>query len=615
MKWIVKCAGLVLVVLAGRAGLPENWQNKVEPRLLQGAPATNEFILVFSEQADLSGAAAFKTKEAKGRYVYERLSETAQRTQAPVLDELQRRGLKHRSFWIANAIWAQGDVASIQALAQRTETVRLIANFHARAPEVPSRSVASKLTTTLEWNIAQIHAPDVWALGYTGQGVVVGGQDTGYQWNHPALIHHYRGWDGTNANHNYNWHDAIHTTDSHFTSTNPYGYNTTSPCDDNGHGTHTMGTMAGDDGAGNQIGVAPGARWIGCRNMERGWGTPAAYAECFQWFLAPTDLAGQNPDPAKAPDVINDSWYSDASEGTTNLLVFQTAVENLRAAGVVVVVSAGNQGPACSTITSPAIYDASFSVGATDSSDIIAGFSSRGPVAVDGIGRLKPNVTAPGVNIRSSVPVNGYASGWSGTSMAGPHVVGVVALLISAHPELKGQVDGIERIIEHTAVPLTNSESCGGVAGTEIPNNTYGWGRVDALAALGLNDADGDGLPDWWELWHNLNPNDSSDAALDSDNDGVINLYEYLAGTDPRDETDFFHIASIASGSICVLSFQSALNRLYTLEVRTNLGSGSWTSVSGQVDIAGNAGLLELSQANSPSDMTQFYRIKVRIAP
>ncbi|MEI7806928.1 MAG: S8 family serine peptidase [Verrucomicrobiota bacterium] len=615
MKWIVKCAGLVLVVLAGRAGLPENWQNKVEPRLLQGAPATNEFILVFSEQADLSGAAAFKTKEAKGRYVYERLSETAQRTQAPVLDELQRRGLKHRSFWIANAIWAQGDVASIQALAQRTETVRLIANFHARAPEVPSRSVASKLTTTLEWNIAQIHAPDVWALGYTGQGVVVGGQDTGYQWNHPALIHHYRGWDGTNANHNYNWHDAIHTTDSHFTSTNPYGYNTTSPCDDNGHGTHTMGTMAGDDGAGNQIGVAPGARWIGCRNMERGWGTPAAYAECFQWFLAPTDLAGQNPDPAKAPDVINDSWYSDASEGTTNLLVFQTAVENLRAAGVVVVVSAGNQGPACSTITSPAIYDASFSVGATDSSDIIAGFSSRGPVAVDGSGRLKPNVTAPGVNIRSSVPVNGYASGWSGTSMAGPHVVGVVALLISAHPELKGQVDGIERIIEHTAVPLTNSESCGGVAGTEIPNNTYGWGRVDALAALGLNDADGDGLPDWWELWHNLNPNDSSDAALDSDNDGVINLYEYLAGTDPRDETDFFHIASIASGSICVLSFQSALNRLYTLEVRTNLGSGSWTSVSGQVDIAGNAGLLELSQANSPSDMTQFYRIKVRIAP
>ncbi|MEI8288754.1 MAG: S8 family serine peptidase [Verrucomicrobiota bacterium] len=615
MKWTVKCASLFLVVLASQAGIPENWQNKVDLRLLQGAPATNEFILILSGQADLSGAAALKTKEAKGRYVYERLSETAQRTQAPVLDELQRRGLKHRSFWIANAIWAQGDVASIQALAQKTETARLVANFHVSTPEVPVRAVASKLTATLEWNISRIHAPDVWALGFTGQGVVVAGQDTGYQWDHPALMNHYRGWDGTKANHNYNWHDAIHTTDSHYTSTNPYGYNTTFPCDDNGHGTHTMGTVAGDDGAGNQIGVAPGARWIGCRNMDRGWGTPAAYLECFQWFLAPTDLDGQNPDPSKAPDVINDSWYSDASEGTTNLLVFQTAVENLRAAGVVVVVSAGNQGPSCSTITSPAIYDASFTVGATDSSDNIAGFSSRGPVAMDGSNRLKPDVSAPGVDIRSSVPGNGYAGGWSGTSMAGPHVVGVVALLISAHPELKGQVDGIERIIEHTAVPRTNSESCGGVAGIEIPNNTYGWGRVDALAALGLNDTDGDGMPDWWELWHNLNPNDPSDATLDSDNDGVINLNEYIAGTDPQDKTDYFHITSITAGTNCVLSFPSALNRLYTLEIRTNLNAGAWTSVSGQMDIAGTSGLLELSHTNSPPETTQFYRIKVRVAP
>src|ERR1039458_1392180 len=164
----------------------------------------------------------------------------------------------------------------------------------------------------------------------------------------------------------------------------------------------------------HQIGMAPGAKWIGCRNMERNWGTPASYVECFQWFLAPTDLNGQNPDPSKAPDVINNSWYSDASEGTTNLFVFQTAVENLRAAGVVVVVSAGNEGSGCSTITSPAIYDASFSVGATDSGDNIAGFSSRGPVTVDGSNRLKPDVSAPGVNIRSSVPGNGYASGWSG---------------------------------------------------------------------------------------------------------------------------------------------------------------------------------------------------------
>jgi subtilisin family serine protease len=617
MKWIITNACLLLAVLTARAGVPENWQDKVDSRLLQSAPATNEFLVILSEQADLSAAAALKSKDAKSRYVFERLTEVAQRTQPPLLKTLQEQKLEYQPFWVANMICVRGDLPAIQSLAQRADTARIVANSAVRVPD-PLVQPASRLANaanSVEWNISQVHAPDVWALGYTGQGVVVAGQDTGYQWDHPALINHYRGWDGTNANHNYNWHDAIHGLNPHNTGDNPCGYNLMAPCDDLSHGTHTMGTMVGDDGAGNQIGMAPGAKWIGCRNMERNWGTPASYLECFQWFLAPTDLNGQNPDPSKAPDVINNSWYSDASEGTTNLFVFQTAVENLRAAGVVVVVSAGNEGSGCSTITSPAIYDASFAVGATDSGDNIASFSSRGPVTVDGSNRIKPNVSAPGVNIRSSVPGNGYASGWSGTSMAGPHVVGLVALLISAHPELKGQVDGIERIIEYTAVPRTDPQSCGGVPGTEIPNNTYGWGRVDALAALGLGDSDGDGIPDWWELWHNLNPNDPSDAALDSDGDGVSNLNEYLAGTDPMDATDYFHIASISAGTNCVLSFQSALNRLYTLESRTNLEAGSWTAVSGQIDIAGNTGLLELSQSNLPPSTARFYRVKVQIAP
>ena len=567
MKWIAKSACLVLVILTTRAGVPENWQDKVEPRLLQGAPATNEFLVILSEQADLSGATALKTKAAKGRYVFERLTEVAQRTQQPLLKTLQEKKLEYQPFWVANMICVRGDLPAIQSLAQRADTARIVANSANRVPDLLPVTAAPRITSSVEWNLSQVHAPDVWALGYTGQGVVVAGQDTGYQWNHPALINHYRGWDGTNANHNYNWHDAIHGPNPHNTGDNPCGYNLTAPCDDNSHGTHTMGTMVGDDGAGNQIGMAPGAKWIGCRNMERGWGTAATYLECFQWFLAPTDLNDQNPDPSKAPDVINNSWYSDAYEGTTNLFVFQTAVENLRAAGVVVVVSAGNEGSGCSTITSPAIYDASFSVGATDSGDNIASFSSRGPVTVDGSNRLKPDVSAPGVNIRSSVPVNSYASGWSGTSMAGPHVVGLVALLLSAHPELRGHVDTIEHIIESSAVPRTDSQSCGDIPGTDVPNNTYGWGRVDALAALNLCDS------------------------------------------------NYLHIASITVGTNCVLSFQSALNCLYTLESRTNLEAGSWTAVPSQVDIAGNAGLLQLSQTNRPPDTARFYRVKVQIAP
>ena len=312
--------------------------------------------------------------------------------------------------------------------------------------------------------------------------MVIAGQDTGYQWDHPALKGKYRGWNGSAANHNYNWHDAIHS------GGGVCGANAQAPCDDTDHGTHTMGTMVGDDGAGNQIGMAPQAKWIGCRNMDQGAGTPATYSECFQWFIAPTNLAGLNPDTTKAPHVINNSWGCPASEGCTDPLVLKTVVDNTRAAGIVVVVSAGNSGSSCSSVSDPpAIYDSAFSVGATDSSDAIASFSSRGPVTVDGSNRLKPDVSAPGVGVRSSIPGGGYTS-LSGTSMAGPHVVGHVALLLSAMPSWKGQVDLVESRITQSALPRTSAQTCGGVPGSAIPNNTYGWGRIDALASVSMAD-------------------------------------------------------------------------------------------------------------------------------
>jgi serine protease AprX len=220
--------------------------------------------------------------------------------------------------------------------------------------------------------------------------------------------------------------------------------------------------------------------------MERGNGSPFTYLECFQWFLAPTDLNNQNPDPTKAPHVINNSWYCSESEGCnpTNFFVMNQAVNSLRLAGVVVVVSAGNSGSGCGSVsTVPPMFDGSFSVGATAINDTIVGFSSRGPVTVDGSNRLKPNVSAPGANVRSSVPGGGYAN-FSGTSMAGPHVAGLVALIISANPDLAGKVDTIENIIEQTAVPKTTDQNCGNIPGTQVPNNTYGFGRVDALAAV-----------------------------------------------------------------------------------------------------------------------------------
>ena len=303
------------------------------------------------------------------------------------------------------------------------------------------------------------------------------------RWDHQSLRNQYRGWDGTSASHDHNWHDAIHELIG--TGSNPCGLDSPVPCDDNNHGTHTVGTIVGDDGGSNQIGVAPGARWIACRNMEAGDGRPSTYTECFQWFLAPTDGAGNNPSPALAPDVINNSWGCPPAELCDPPTILQTVVEQVRAAGIVVVASAGNSGSGCGSITAPpAMYDAAFAVGSSTSANVMSGFSSRGPVP-GGTGSIKPDVTAPGSSVRSATrtSTSSYSS-FSGTSMAGPHVAGAVALLIATDPNLRGDVDRIEQILRSTAVPLTLSQTCGGIAPDIYPNHVAGHGRIDAWAAF-----------------------------------------------------------------------------------------------------------------------------------
>jgi len=452
----------------------------------RAADGRAEMLIVLSEQADLAPAAALATKAEKGRFVFERLTETARRTQGPLLAELARLGAPARPFWAANFVWTEGDFALAERLAARADVLRLDANpkLVMAEPVVDEMAIAPEAPAAIEWNILKVNADDVWTtLGVNGQGAVIAGQDTGYQWDHPALKGKYRGWNGVSADHNYHWHDAIHVGGSSCGADSPV------PCDDNDHGTHTMGTMVGDDGGANQIGMAPGARWIGCRNMNAGVGTPTTYIECFQWFIAPTNLANQNPDPGMAPDVINNSWGCPPDEGcnTGNFAVMQQVVENLRAAGIFVAVSAGNDGSACSTVTTPAaIYDAVFSVGSTTSSDAASGFSSRGPVTVDGSNRMKPDISAPGSGVRSSIPGGGYTS-LSGTSMAGPHVAGLVGLLVSAVPAAAGNIDLLEDVIRQSAVhPTATSQVCGGVDTNVFPNNTFGAGRIDALAAVNL---------------------------------------------------------------------------------------------------------------------------------
>ncbi len=316
---------------------PGDVTGKISPWVLDALQenGTTDFLVVLTAQADLTPAYRLPTKQERGRWVYRTLWETASRSQAPLRAWLDARRIPYRSYYIVNLLYIpSGDRALVQTLAARADVARIEANPHVHNPlPRPLPTAGPEAPASIEWNIQKVNAPAVWTLGYTGQGVVVGGQDTGYDWTHPALKSHYRGWDGSSADHDYNWHDAIHTGGSSCGADSP------EPCDDYGHGTHTMGIVLGDDGGSHQIGMAPGAQWIGCRNMNNGVGSPATYLECFEFFLAPYPVGGtpSKGDPDLAPDVTNNSWACPPSEGCS-WDTLQTAVEAQRAAGIMTVV-------------------------------------------------------------------------------------------------------------------------------------------------------------------------------------------------------------------------------------------------------------------------------------
>lgn len=468
--------------------------DKVASRVFQDTANGDSasIVILLSDQADLSAAYAMQDQDARGWYVYNTLTQHAARSQVGLQDFLKSEGVSYQSFWAANMIVTTANRSLVDKLAARADVARVDSNAPTRWIEDPLVEKFGVTTNqvnapnAVEWGVANVNAPAVWALGFTGQGIVIGNQDTGMRWTHNALKPKYRGWNGVTADHNFNWHDSIHS------GGGSCGANAVAPCDDHGHGTHTTGTTVGDDGAGNQVGVAPGAKWIGCRNMDQGNGTPATYTECFQFFIAPTDLAGNNPNASLRPHVINNSWGCPSSEGCVTRAELETIVQNTQAAGIFVEVSAGNGGPGCSTVADPpSIYSDSFSTGAIDINNTLASFSSRGPSTFYTPNILKPNVSAPGVNVRSTLRTSDTSYGNnSGTSMAGPHVAGVVALLWSARPNLVRNIAATKSILQNSAnsaVVLTPTQTCGGTPSTDIPNNSFGYGRVDALKAYEMS--------------------------------------------------------------------------------------------------------------------------------
>jgi serine protease AprX len=481
---------LVLLVQTFSFAQDTAWEEKVSDRVWASLLTHSEtpVVIMMSDQKVITSTSSIKGKINKGNYVYTTLRQHAEETQSSLRAFLTEQGVSHHSFYLVNAISTRADRELLRQIAERDDVsmiiedglVRVEAYQEVAVPALSPRSVVP------DWGIRMIKADSVWdQFDVRGEGIIIGGQDTGYKWDLPQIKKQYRGYLEDGADHNYNWHDAIRTYHPiHADSINPCGLDLEIPCDDHNHGTHTMGTMVGTDSS-LQIGVAPAAQWIGCRNMERGYGSPSTYTECFEWFLAPTDLNGENPRPDLAPHVINNSWGCPEFEGCNedNFEMMSIVVQNLKSAGIVVVVSAGNDGSNCYSIRNPAaIFEASFTVGASNRNDTITNFSSRGLVLADGSMRLKPNVVAPGAGITSVIRDSSLVA-WNGTSMAGPHVAGAVALLLSAVPALAGEVDVIEDILEQSAVPKYSLQSCG-MDSLQYPNATFGYGRIDILSAV-----------------------------------------------------------------------------------------------------------------------------------
>ena len=231
----------------------------IDPRVIADTAngATANFLIILRSQVNTRARVAnIVDRNARGVAAFDALRATANTTQPALIAQLDARGVRYRAYWIVNVIAAEGDRAVVDAIANRADVLAIESNraFHVELPK-PEAILETRSPRAVEWNVTKINAPALWANGFTGQNIIYANADTGIQWDHPALVPHYAGWNGVSANHNYAWWDAIHS-DISGNGTNPCGFKTLAPCDDHGHGTHTTGTGVGDDGAGNQIGRA-----------------------------------------------------------------------------------------------------------------------------------------------------------------------------------------------------------------------------------------------------------------------------------------------------------------------------------------------------------------------
>ncbi|SHF76343.1 cell wall-binding repeat-containing protein [Ornithinibacillus halophilus] len=467
-------------------------QNKIQAELLEQFNEEKyvQYLVLLHDQVDSEKVALQAEKEAnqlnlskdeaklsKRQAIVSTLQENAKKSQKNISNFLTKekksgKVKEFQNYFIVNGFAVKGNKASVEEIAKLPEVKSIVMDGKQQLTpiDVDDESILVADTNSdddIEWHVDRIGAPEVWDRGITGEGTVVGNIDSGVDVNHPALLEKYRGYnpgDPDNLSHEFNWYDAAS--------------NIGSPVDSDGHGTHTMGTMVGQEADGtNKIGVAPGAKWIAARAFAHDTAYDSDIIEAAQWMLAPLDENGV-PHPEMAPDVINNSWGGNPINNDW----FRPMVQAWRAAEIVPVFSIGNAGlfnPGAGpgTASAPGNYPESIGVGATDENDDLASFSLKGPTES---GEMKPDIAAPGVNVRSSIPGETWDTfdydSYNGTSMAAPAVAATALLMLEADPLLT--VDEIDNILKLTAVPKTNEEY------TETPNNAFGYGLLDANAAV-----------------------------------------------------------------------------------------------------------------------------------
>jgi subtilisin family serine protease len=435
-----------------------------------------DIFVKMASDASLDGVESLGTRAARSQAVYDTLSAHAAQTQAGVRSYLDQHSVGYQVFWINNSLLVRGASRDlVNALAARPDVAYIRGN-HTLHLDVVAAARAADGVDAVEWGVMKVRAPDVWAAGNTGVGVVVSSVDTGVRYTHTALVDHYRGnLGGGSFDHNYNWWDPSHVC----------GNPSLAPCDNNEHGTHTMGTMTGGDGLGpftNDVGVAPGAKWVAAKGCESNSCSDTALISSAQFIACPTRLDGTAPDCSKSPDVVNNSWGGGGHDPW-----YVQYVQAWRTAGIIPVFSVGNNGSGCTSLGSPGDYPNVIGIGATTISDTLASFSSKGPSQFQR--KLKPDFVAPGDNVRSSINTSDTAYGLlSGTSMAAPHMVGSIALYLSAHPGagINQVYQAFQTTASHALGAPPGPDTCGNRNFDEYPNLIYGNGQIDAAAALGL---------------------------------------------------------------------------------------------------------------------------------